>query len=130
MNDEITFKKEYLKSDDIGPPIKNFYDVVIEAQKQAFKEGIEANTIVINENIGKVNPFTFTSFQGIHMVPPMICGMNVYFTKDELPDNCAFAMFETNQTNRLAEFESIGMEPEELRKAAVIYKTIKETLNG
>ena len=31
-----------------------------------------------------------------------------------------------SENSRLAEFESIGMEPEELRKAAEIYRKIKE----
>ena len=63
-------------------------------------------------------------------IPPMICGMNAYFTKNDLPEGYSFAMFEgRNVTNdRLAQFESIGMEPDELRKAAEMYKRIKEIM--
>ena len=51
----------------------------------------------------------------------------MYFTKDELPENYSFAVLEGPDT-RLAQFESIGMEPEELRKAAELYRRIKEVI--
>lgn len=127
---KIAYTKVPLTKDDmIGPATKTIADIIIDAQKQAFKEGIEANTIVINENMVKIDEFVMSDkLGGIRFIPPMICGLNVYFTKDELPDNYSFAMFESNRPDRLAEFESIGMEPSELRKAAELYRKVKEIL--
>lgn len=104
------------------------YDAIIRARTCAFKEGIRANSIVINENMVKVQPFPMDVFKGYVMTSPMICGLNVYWTKDELPDGYSFALFEDQRPNRLAEFESIGMEPHEVRKAAEIYRAIKDKM--
>ena len=103
-----------------------FIELVRKAQIAAFQEGVEANTIVINENMVKVESFPFGGVggYGFRIAPTMFCGMNVYLTKDELPDGYSFAVFEGPET-RLAQLESIGMEPDELRKAAELYRTIK-----
>jgi hypothetical protein len=106
---------------------ENFYKLVIEAEQEALRHAIVANTIVINENMCEVKPAWFRGQYNARQLPPMICGMNVYFTKNELPDNYSFAVFE-GPPNRLAEFESIGMEPDELRKAAELYRKVKEIL--
>jgi hypothetical protein len=127
----IKYVKVPLNKDDIiEPSPKTFTEMIIDAQAVAFKEGIRANTIVINENMVKVDAFTFQMLHGVSSIPPMICGMNVYFTKNDLPDEYSFAMFDgRNATNdRLAQFESIGMEPDELRKAAEMYKRVKEIM--
>lgn len=105
----------------------NFYKHVMDAQREAFKRGIVANSIVINENMCEVKPEWYYDRYGSRQLPSMICGMNLYFTKNELPDNYSFAVFE-GPPNRLAEFESIGMEPSELRKAAEIYRKLKELI--
>ena len=106
-----------------------FIELVRKAQIAAFQEGVEANTIVINENMVKVESFPFSGVggYGFRIAPTMFCGMNVYLTKDELPDGYSFAVFEGPET-RLSQFESIGMEPDELRKAAELYRTIKEVM--
>ena len=104
---------------------KSAWEIIRDAQVEAFKHGIKANTIMINDNLCAVKPHIFETFGGVSQVPPMICGMNVYWTKSELPDDYAFAIFESSR-DRLAEFESIGMEPEELRKAAELYRKVKE----
>lgn len=105
-----------------------FIELVRKAQIAAFQEGVEANTIVINENMVKVESFPFgVGGYGFRIAPTMFCGMNVYLTKDELPDGYSFAVFEGPET-RLSQFESIGMEPDELRKAAELYRTIKEVM--
>ena len=106
----------------------SFYDRIKEAYAHAMQEGIRANSILINQNMVKV-PATWISngVGGALELPPMICGLNVYLTKDELPDNYSFAMFQ-GPDNRLAQFESIGMKPDELRKAAELYRKIKEVM--
>lgn len=108
---------------------EQFIELVRKAQIAAFQEGVKANTIVINENMVKVESFPFSGVggYGFRIAPTMFCGMNVYLTKDELPDGYSFAVFEGPET-RLAQFESIGMEPDELRKAVELYRTIKEVM--
>lgn len=108
---------------------EQFIELVRKAQIEAFKEGIKANTIVINENMVKVDSFPFSGIGGLGLrfAPTMFCGMNVFLTKDELPDGYSFAILEGPE-NRLAQFESIGMEPDELRKAAELYRKIKEIM--
>ena len=82
-NDQIIYKKELLlESDVISEPKESIWEIVKRAQHQALCEGINANTILINKNMCKVNSFPFESFGYIRNIPPMICGMNVYFTKD------------------------------------------------
>lgn len=106
-----------------------YIKTVREAHARAISEGIQANAIVINRNMVKV-PETWvagTDGRTITSLPEMICGLNIIWTMDELPDNYSFALMAGYRDNaRLAEFEAIGMEPEELRKAAEIYRKIKE----
>ena len=96
------------------------------AQAEAINRGIKANTVIINKNMAYVSPV----FDGRHVLPEMICGMNVYWTADELPDGYSFAMMEApnNRMDRLAQFEEIGMEPHELKKAAELYRFMKENM--
>jgi hypothetical protein len=111
----------------LGKMLEDFYQHVVDAKREALKRGIAANSIVINENMCEVKPEWYYDRYGSRQLPSMICGMNLYFTKNELPDNYTFAVFE-GPPNRLAEFESIGMEPSELRKAAEIYRKLKELI--
>ena len=108
---------------------EQFIELVRKAQIAAFQDGVKANTIVINENMVKVDSFPFSGVggYGFRIAPTMFCGMNVYLTKDELPDGYSFAVFEGPET-RLAQFEAIGMEPDELRKAAALYRAVKEVM--
>lgn len=99
------------------------------AYHKAIAEGIRANAIVINKNMVKVpkTPIALDDCRGLRIMPEMICGLNIIWTMDELPDNYTFAMVAGHDDSaRLAKFEAIGMEPEELRKAAEIYRKIKE----
>lgn len=105
-----------------------FCELVKKATAQAMREGIEANSIIINENMVRVPEFGMKLPLGhFAMMPKMICGLNVHLTTNELPDNYSFAVLE-GPTNRLAQFESIGMEPDELRKAAELYRRVKEVM--
>ena len=125
--DKITYHKVPFPADATLEDARDtFIELVRKAQIAAFQEGVEANTIVINENMVKVESFPFSGVggYGFRIAPTMFCGMNVYLTKDELPDRYSFAVFEGPET-RLEQFESIGMEPDELRKAAELYRTIK-----
>lgn len=127
---EIKYVKVPMERDDVlEAPKESFFEMIRKAQNEAFKEGIKANTIAINENMVKVEAFQFSGIggRGLRFAPTMFCGMNVFLTKDELPDGYSFAVLE-GPDNRLAQFESIGMEPDELRKAADLYRKIKEEM--
>lgn len=108
---------------------ETFYNLLCKSLKAACREGIKANSIVINENMVKVSEHFNPNVRRI--CPTMICGLNVCFTKDELPENYSFAIFEdTHRSDRLAEFESIGMDPDELRKAAKLYRYFRDVEEG
>lgn len=113
----------------IDDVIKNqreqFFEAVQRATAYAIGEGIRANSIVINANMVKVPEAWIKTPMGARQLPRMICGLNAYLTTRELPDGYSFAVLEGPPT-RLEQFESIGMEPDELRKAAEIYRKIKE----
>ena len=107
---------------------QTFMDTLMDACYRALHEGIEANTVIINKNMVKVKSFLMREPDGgAGIMPDMICGLNVLWTDKELPPGYSFAIFE-GPKNRLARFESIGMEPDELRKAAELYRTIKEVM--
>ena len=106
---------------------ESFYELVKKATAQAMSEGIKANSIVINENMVRVPETWIRTPLGARVLPRMICGLNVYLTTNELPENYSFAVLE-GPNNRLAKFESIGMEPDELKKAAEMYRRVKEAM--
>ena len=107
---------------------KRMLDLIQEAYATAISEGIEANSIILNKNMVKVESFPMMTPTGHAVIlPDMICGLNAYWTKNELPENYSFAILE-GPPNRLAQFEAIGMEPAELQKAAELYRKIKEEM--
>ena len=127
-NVEIQYVRAPLPSDaEVKEAHESFLDMVERARVTALQEGIEANSIVINKNMVRVKEFPLFEGRGFRHMPAMICGLNVYFTKDELPPNYSFAVLKGPE-NRLAQFEAIGMEPDELRKAAELYRKIREEL--
>lgn len=76
---------------------KKLMESIHAAMNEATKEGIKANTIIINENMVKIRLFIIP--HGMYapaskFMPPMICGLNVYFTANELPDGYSFAVCE------------------------------------
>ena len=71
-----------------------------EAIRLAEIENIRANAIVINKNFIKT-PLLRSVICGVgYILPPMICGLEMYFTDNELPENYAFAITEACQTER------------------------------
>lgn len=76
--------------------INELMDRINEAQALAFQQHIQANAIVINENFVKVPE----NIIGNSICPPMICGLEMHFTKAELPDNTMFAVCEVRETER------------------------------
>lgn len=78
---------------------KGFADAVFEARNKALKEGIKANTVIIDEHFAKVNAFDFVFGRDVMHLPPMICGLEVQVS-DELPDGYSFAVLEAPETER------------------------------
>lgn len=110
---------------------KRIVDLIQEARAAAIAEGIEANSIIFNKNMVKVQSFGMGLPDGGSIIlPDMICGLNAYWTDNELPQNYSFAIVEGPHkvSDRLAQFEAIGMEPAELQKAAELYRKIKEEM--
>ena len=65
------------------------------AQKLAIRENIAANAIILNKKYVKITPWLLPNAMGeISAMPPMICGLDMHFTIDELPDNYSFAILE------------------------------------
>ena len=64
---------------------KSIYDLVVEAKHEAIRNGIKANSIVINDNLVRV-PESFGEY------PEMICGLKTYRTSCELPEDYVFAV--------------------------------------
>lgn len=130
VEDKVTkYKLDQLGLDDVlKEPRETFYESLRKAIKASVKEGIKANTIVIDEGMVKANEHF--NYDVRRLFPPMICGLNVYWSKDELPDGYSFAIFDspfqTSRSDRLDEFEAIGMEPAELKKAAEMYRYFKK----
>lgn len=90
-----------LSHDDVvGDVRKSLHDWVKEAYKQAIKEGIDANTVVLNKNFIKTNGFAFCiSNHFWHDLPPMICGLEIRVA-DDLPEKVDFALIKANMTER------------------------------
>lgn len=75
-------------------------DMIRKAQELAVKEGIKANSIVINKKFVKVPSVWINMCGSPIQLPPMICGLECYFTDNEFPDNYSFAALEKPQTER------------------------------
>lgn len=78
---------------------KSLTDLIWEAQKEAIKEGIKANTIILSKHITKVNGFALYNGFNYMELPPMVCGLEV-FASDELPDGYDFSLVEAPMTAR------------------------------
>lgn len=63
----------------------DFFEQVRKATAEAMRRGIEANAIVINENMVYVP-------EACGMDLKMVCGLHCYVTKDELPEGYSFAV--------------------------------------
>lgn len=78
------------------------------AREEAWKRGIEANTIVINKNLSFVKEFVLKDpyFTGlVSTLPPMIMGMEILVA--EMPRNQSFLIFHSLQTERDKEIARI-----------------------
>ena len=76
--------------------INELINRINEAQELAYQQHIQANAIIINENFIYV-PEKWIGNKGY---PSMICGLEMHYTKAELPDNTMFAVCEVRETER------------------------------
>lgn len=85
--------------------INELINRINEAQALAYQQHIMANAIIINENFVRVPE----KMIGNAEYPPMICGLEMHFTKAELPDNAMFAVCEVEREKaiRLAKEEVV-----------------------
>ena len=86
-------------SDEILSLIASLVDAIKEANNEAVKRGIEANTIIINERLAYMSGFPYLSKSNVGLdcileVPPMIFGMEAYIAPEkDLPDGVGFEVF-------------------------------------
>lgn len=79
---------------------KSFQEMAIEAVKHAVKQGIKANSIIINKDFVRVKKAWINNGFSCSELPDMICGLEVYLTDNDLPENYSFAVVEKPQTER------------------------------
>jgi hypothetical protein len=97
---DVNFTPAFITVDDVISESANcLADIIAEAYAKALKEGIKANTVIIDEHFAKVNAFDFVFGRDVMSLPPMICGLEVQVS-DELPDGYDFAVLEVPETER------------------------------
>lgn len=78
--------------------IEELMEQIAKAEQEAFKKGIETNTIMLNEELDYCKEFsTAVRIQGqnrVYVVPAMIMGKHVF--KGKLPSNYSFAIANTS----------------------------------
>ena len=79
---------------------KSFTEMVMQAVKHALKEGIKANSIIINKDFVRVKKSWINNGFSYSELPDMICGLECYLTDNDLPENYSFAVVEKPQTER------------------------------
>lgn len=91
---------DFITADDIiEESAKSLADMIAEAKAKALKEGIKANTVIIDKHFAKVNAFDFVFGRAVMSLPPMICGLEIQVS-DEFPDGYDFAVLEAPETER------------------------------
>ena len=82
-------EKKYIKytiEDDLKL-VKSFKEMVMEAVKHALKEGIKANSIIINKDFVRVKKSWINNGFYYSELPDMICGLECYLTDNDLTEN-------------------------------------------
>lgn len=109
MGDNVKFEEFVIGSEPSADDRSKYSIAAIcaeieKAKEIAIKEKVFANTIVINENYIKTHGLPVVVDYGditareSYYIPPMICGLQVFPTKTLLPDNVAFALLRSPQT--------------------------------
>ena len=97
-------RMEITDKDVLSESRKTLEDLVMESYKHALREGIEANTVILDKNFCKVNGFDFLAGGWDYQrLPPMICGLEIRGVSDgELPEGYNFSVLEATMTAREA----------------------------
>lgn len=79
-----------------------------EAEKEAFRQGIETNTIILNEKYDMTRNFyvKVDSINGFREYPPMILGKKL-ICSDFLPDEYYFALTKTSLISPYEELQDL-----------------------
>ena len=72
----------------------NLVDYIRQAEQEAWQQHIKANSVMLNRTIKLVREGYAAIGGSVTEYPPMICGLSAFLT-DELPDDIAFAVFES-----------------------------------
>lgn len=72
----------------------NLFNFIQQAEREAFKQHIKANSVILNSTLELVSEGYAVIGNEVVQYPPMICGLSAFLT-DELPDDIAFAVFES-----------------------------------
>lgn len=104
-----------LKIDSLDNPenaIKKVTDELIEsihkAESQAIKNNIKTNAILLSSEFNLTKSFYYAIGFQVKEVPPMVLGKAAYLDTDKiLPNDIAFAIFESPQIHPLEELEKL-----------------------
>lgn len=72
----------------------NLINYIQEAEQEALRQHIRANSVMLNRKIALVRQSYAAMNGGVTEYPPMVCGLSAFLT-DELPDDIAFVVFES-----------------------------------
>jgi len=73
----------------------NLLEYLQQAEREAIKLHIKANCVMLNSTLELVSEDYVVIGGEVRHYPPMICGLSAFLT-DELPDDIAFAVFESS----------------------------------
>ena len=108
-------KGKKLKIDKLDNPeetVKKATDELIEslrkAETEAIRNNIKTNAILLSSEFNLTKSFYYAIGFHVKEVPPMILGKAVYLDTDKiLPNDIAFATFESSQKHPLEEIEEL-----------------------
>jgi hypothetical protein len=75
--------------------MNNIVEAIVKARELAIKEGIRANTVLIDEEFARVLPFGIEN----NIYPPMICGLKAEICKD-IPEEMGIVVFESDMREK------------------------------
>lgn len=122
---EAMEKNKSLKLDEMELVQDKFYALVAQAVDEAILREINANTIMINENLRYVKPFYLYGDICAGMVRPMIMGMGLEIKK--LPKDIDFIVYEKENTPK-SSIKSI--EEQAVKAFAVKFDARAQDLKG
>lgn len=75
--------------------MNNIVEAIVKARELAIKEGIRANTVLIDKEFARVLPFGIED----NIYPPMICGLKAEICKD-MPEEMGIVVFESDMREK------------------------------